>query len=70
MFLRELENLRRQFPSLPKPILNGLEIQDQLGIEPGPRLGQALHDLQNEQIEGRISDRNAALVWLKKNIPK
>jgi poly(A) polymerase len=43
-----------------KPLLNGDEVMALLGIEPGPRVGEVLRFLLDEQIEGRITAREQA----------
>jgi len=44
----------------PKPLLTGNDLQ-QLGIKPGPRMGKILHQLMDEQLEGKFTDRDGAL---------
>lgn len=44
-----------------KPLLNGDEVMELLGIGPGPRVGEVLSFLLDEQIEGRIDAREDAL---------
>ena len=44
----------------PKPFLSGNDLQ-QLGMKPGPKMGAVLHQLMDEQLEGKIGDRTAAL---------
>lgn len=48
-----------------RPLLNGREVMALLGIPPGPRVGQALRFLLNEQIEGRVTTREQALGALR-----
>jgi poly(A) polymerase len=36
-----------------------------LGQQPGPRFKEILEAIQTEQLEGRITDRNAALAFLE-----
>ena len=43
-----------------KPLLNGDEVMALLGIQPGPRVGEVLRFLLDEQIEGRITTREQA----------
>ena len=45
----------------PKPLVTGHDLQD-LGISPGPRMGEILNQLMDEQLEGRLIDRDAALI--------
>ena len=44
----------------PKPLVTGHDLQE-LGIVPGPKMGELLHQLMDEQLEGKFSDRAAAL---------
>ena len=44
----------------PKPLLTGHDLQ-QLGAQPGPEMGRILHQLMDEQLEGKFTDRAAAL---------
>ncbi len=50
----------------PPPLLDGHEIADTLGIDPGPRLGEVAGALRRAQIEGRVATREAAIEWLKR----
>ena len=43
-----------------KPLLTGEEVMALLGIEPGPRVGEVLRFLLDQQIEGRIGTREEA----------
>jgi len=44
----------------PKPLVTGHDLQE-LGIPPGPKMGEILHQLMDEQLEGKFPDREAAL---------
>ena len=44
----------------PKPLVTGHDLES-LGIPPGPAMGRLLHQLMDEQLEGRFSDRDSAL---------
>lgn len=43
-----------------KPLLNGREVMALLGIEPGPRVGEVLQFLLDQQVEGKIRTRAEA----------
>ncbi len=43
-----------------RPLLSGDEVMELLGLEPGPRVGEVLGFLLDEQIEGRIATREEA----------
>jgi len=55
---------RRQGP--PPPLLRGDEIGAELGIEPGPELGNALAELEAAQFAGEVTDREGALRHLRR----
>lgn len=44
----------------PKPLVTGHDLQ-QVGIQPGPSMGKILHQLMDEQLEGKFSNRESAL---------
>jgi poly(A) polymerase len=44
----------------PKPLFTGHDLQ-QLGAKPGPQMGKILHQLMDEQLEGKFTDRAGAL---------
>jgi poly(A) polymerase len=48
----------------PKPLVTGHDLQ-QLGAKPGPAMGKILHQLMDEQLEGKITDRTSALTRAK-----
>jgi len=45
----------------PKPLVSGHDLQE-LGIPPGPGLGKILSLLMDEQLEGKLKDREEALL--------
>lgn len=47
-------------PLKPDPLVNGRDLQS-LGMPPGREMGQILHQLMDEQLEGKFRDREAAL---------
>jgi tRNA nucleotidyltransferase/poly(A) polymerase len=50
---------RRDGP--PTPLLQGDELAREVGLEPGPRLGEALAELEAAQYAGEVTDRAAAV---------
>ncbi|MCJ7822654.1 MAG: CCA tRNA nucleotidyltransferase [Armatimonadetes bacterium] len=48
-----------------KPLLNGDEVMELLGLEPGPRVGEVLHYLLDQQIDGAITTRDQALAAVR-----
>jgi len=49
----------------PAPLLRGDELAGELGIEPGPRLGEAMAELEAAQYAGEVSDRAGAIEHAK-----
>ena len=49
----------------PEPLLRGDEIAAEAGIEPGPRLGEAVAELEAAQYAGEVADREAAVAHLR-----
>ncbi len=48
-----------------KPLLNGEEVMELLGIGPGPRVGEVLEFLLDQQIEGTITTREEAVAAVR-----
>jgi poly(A) polymerase len=48
----------------PKPLVTGHDLQE-MGIPPGPKMGEILNKLMDEQLEGRIRDRKGAIELAK-----
>ncbi len=44
----------------PRPLVTGHDLQG-LGVPPGPAMGKLLHQLMDEQLEGKLTDRETAL---------
>ncbi|HET9163519.1 MAG TPA: HDIG domain-containing protein [Solirubrobacterales bacterium] len=55
---------RRDGP--PQPLLRGDELAVELGIEPGPELGDLLVELEAAQYAGEVVDRQAAIEHLRR----
>jgi putative nucleotidyltransferase with HDIG domain len=49
----------------PEPLLRGDEITAEVGIEPGPLLGEAIAELAAARFAGEVGDRAAALAHLR-----
>ncbi len=50
----------------PEPLLRGDELAAELGIAPGPELGDLLADLEAAQYAGEVADRRAAIEYLRR----
>ncbi len=51
-------------PLIPPPLVTGRDLI-KLGLEPGPRFKEILEMIQTEQLEGRLTERDAALGYLR-----
>jgi poly(A) polymerase len=64
---------RQQWTSLtpeelrPTPLATGRDVMA-LGVAPGPRIGEVLRALEEEQLEGRLTTREEALAWLSRQV--
>jgi poly(A) polymerase len=54
-------------PLVPEPLVTGRDLID-LGRQPGPEFKQILEAAQTEQLEGRLTTREAALQWLEQQL--
>ncbi|WP_035615271.1 CCA tRNA nucleotidyltransferase [Haloferula sp. BvORR071] len=54
-------------PLIPKPLVTGHDLIS-LGVPPGPRFTEILEAVQTEQLEGRLTEREGALEWVRKII--
>jgi tRNA nucleotidyltransferase (CCA-adding enzyme) len=52
----------------PRPPLDGLSLQTELGLAPSRRLGELLDQLTVERAFGRINDREQALAWCRRSL--
>lgn len=50
---------------LPPPLLDGMIIMETLNLESGPRVGEIIRALREEQLEGRITTREEALGFIQ-----
>ena len=50
----------------PKPIISGIDVMKTLGIPSGPKIGEILELLREEQLAGKIKTRRQALEFLDK----
>ena len=51
-------------PLIPQPLVTGHDLIA-LGWKPGPRFAEILQAIQTRQLEGSLTTREEALVWLK-----
>ena len=62
--LRRLRAEREAFT----PLVNGHDIMQAFGLKPGPRVGELLELLREQQLTGRIRSRDKAFDFLRKHI--
>ena len=52
-------------PVLAKRLLTGNDLIEVFGLKPGPEFREIFDNLENEQVEGEVQDREQALDWVK-----
>ena len=65
-FLREKMEEFSAAPLVPPRLVDGRDIMG-LGIPSGPEVGRLLGEIETLQLEGKLTDRQAALEWLGEN---
>ena len=50
----------------PRPLLPGDELAHEVGIEPGPELGQLVRELEEATYAGEVADREGAVRLARK----
>jgi len=63
-FIREQQTVLQKKPLLLEPLISGRDLIE-LGIEPGPALGQLLDAVRDQQLAEAFSTREEALAWAK-----
>lgn len=58
-FLKDAFESFKAEPVLPEPLVRGRDLVA-WGVEPGPEMGAWLHELYDEQLEGRLTSLDAA----------
>ncbi len=54
-------------PLIPPPLVTGKDLID-LGFKPGPEFKEILGQVETEQLEGSLSDRDGAIQWINDHI--
>jgi poly(A) polymerase len=67
-FIRTKKEEFAREPLIPKPLLTGHDLIRDFKIAPGPEIGTILRDVQTEQLEGRLSDKEAAYQFVKETL--
>tara|TARA_B100000530_G_scaffold327128_1_gene266586 strand:+ start:135 stop:755 length:621 start_codon:yes stop_codon:yes gene_type:complete len=52
----------------PMPVLLKGKDLTALGVEQGPQMGDAMRAVRSAQIEGKVDDRDGAIIWLKDHL--
>jgi putative nucleotidyltransferase with HDIG domain len=63
-FLRQKREEFANEPIIPPPLVRGDDLIA-LGLRPGPRFGEILEAVETRQLEGALTSREEALVWVK-----
>ena len=63
-FIREQQTVLQEKPLLLEPLISGCDLIE-LGVEPGPALGQLLDAVRDQQLAETFSTREEALAWAK-----
>lgn len=63
-FIREQQSVLQEKPLLLEPLISGRDLIE-LGIEPGPALGQLLDAVRDQQLAEVFCTREEALAWAK-----
>lgn len=64
--VEEAKELEKK-PHIRPPLLNGKDLID-LGIKPGPALGELLNEIREKQLSDELKNKRAAITWVKKKI--
>ena len=54
----------------PQALLNGRDLIDMFGLEPGPQIGELLEALWEAQAVGEVEDREQAVAFVRKRLEK
>ncbi len=55
-------------PLIPTPLITGKDLITEFSLPPGPKIGEILSAVQTEQLEGRLSDKEGALSFVKESL--
>lgn len=62
------DEARRTDPRHGEPLLRGRDLIGELGLTPGPRLGELLAAVEEARWDGLIHDRDEALAWVRSRL--
>lgn len=63
--IAKIEALSAERAKIPAPLLNGRDVMKILDISSGPSIGKYLNLIREEQLSGRLSTKETAIVFLK-----
>lgn len=66
-FLRQKEEEFAAEPLIPAPLVTGKDLIA-MGLQPGPAFKKILGELQTEQLEGKLTERDQALEWARQSL--
>jgi poly(A) polymerase len=66
-FVQEKREEFANEPLIPARLVTGRDLLE-MGWKPGPEIGRVLETVQTEQLEGRLTERQAALEWVRTNV--
>jgi len=68
-FLLEKGKELEQQPEIIPPLLTGNDLIE-LGLKPGPGLGEILNELREKQLQDELKTREEALEWVRHHVPE
>jgi poly(A) polymerase len=64
--VRVITKKSRNRKQAPPPLISGHDVMKIVKIQPGPRIGEILTLVRDQQLAGKIANKEQALTWLKK----
>lgn len=52
-------------PLIPAPLISGKDLMAKFNLPSGPKIGEILRAVQNEQLEGRLVDKSGAFDFIQ-----
>lgn len=66
--IENLKSLTKEKARLPKLLINGNDIMEEFNLEPGPKIGELLSEVREEQLAGRVKSKKEGIKFLKKEL--
>jgi poly(A) polymerase len=63
--IRRIQALASERSKIPAPLLSGKEVMEILSVSPGPAVGKYLALVREEQLSGRLSNKEEAMDFLR-----